>query len=765
VIGPLSVGVFTGSRAGRFRLSMPPVTVPCGMAVLVCVCALTACGGKVSSGPSPLVSTTSALPDGHVGTAYSATLTATGGTMPYTWSLTSGSLPAGLSFNGATGAIAGTPAAAIAATALRFKLTDSGSPALSMSLDLTLTVCCSVSVSPVRAGLVTGQTLPVTATTSDSAGVNWTASGSSCSGNSCGTFSAAGSLNGVPVTYTAPSVAGHYTITATSMTDETVMATMAVAVTDLTGVTTYHNNLSRNGANTQEYALTSSSVTPTTFGKLFSCTVDGAIYAQPLWVSNLTIGSDQRNVVFAATQNDSLYAFDADTNSSPCMPLWHANLIDSAHGGTAGETSVPSSGSGALVGSGYGDIAPEVGVTSTPVIDLTTKTIYVLSKSVVASGPAFYQRLHAIDLLTGDEKFSGPVTISGTYPGTGDGGTTTAFNARQENQRSGLVLANGAVYIVWASHEDTAPYYGWLIGYHANDLSQAGVFNVSPNAGYGGIWMSGDAPAVDSSNNLYLLTGNATFDVTNSSPPNNDYGDLFLKIGGDMTVSQYFTPSDQLTDDDEDKDFGSGGGVLIDLPANGGNPTQLVIGGGKDGYLYLLDCNNMGGYGDTNAWERFSLGSGVFATGAYWNSTFYIAGVSGALQAFAMDPATALLNPTASSVSGATFGFPGATPSVSSAPDNSNGIVWALNNSQYCTPQSPGCGPAVLYAFDAGNLANVLWNSTQGSGNAAGYAVKFTVPTVANGKVYVGTRGNNTGDVDSSTSIPGELDVYGLLPN
>jgi hypothetical protein len=201
------------------------------------------------------------------------------------------------------------------------------------------------------------------------------------------------------------------------------------------------------------------------------------------------------------------------------------------------------------------------------------------------------------------------------------------------------------------------------------------------------------------------------------------------------------------------------------LPANGGNPTQLVIGGGKDGYLYLLDCNNMGGYGDTNAWERFSLGSGVFATGAYWNSTFYIAGVSGALQAFAMDPATALLNPTASSVSGATFGFPGATPSVSSAPDNSNGIVWALNNSQYCTPQSPGCGPAVLYAFDAGNLANVLWNSTQGSGNAAGYAVKFTVPTVANGKVYVGTRGNNTGDVDSSTSIPGELDVYGLLPN
>ena len=846
VIGPFGVRIFTGSRTGVSRLSVPLVTVLCGMAVLVCAWTLTACGGKTSISPSPLVITTSTLPNGQVGIAYSATLTATGGTMPYIWSLTSGTLPAGLSLNGATGAIAGTPTATasataltfkltdsgspaqsqsvnlaltiapatlaitttslpdgevgtaysatlmatggttpymwsltsgtlpaglsldgatgaiagtptatIIATALTFKLTDSGSPAQSESLDLTLTICCSVSVSPVRAGLVTGQTLTVTATTSDSAGVNWTASGSNCTGNSCGTFSAASSLNGVPATYTAPSVAGYYTITATSVTNGATMATVAVDVTDLTGVTTYHNNLARNGTNTQEYALTSSSVTPSTFGKLFSCTVDGAIYAQPLWVPNLTIGSVQRNVVFVATQADSLYAFDADNNSSPCTPLWHANLIDSAHGGTAGETSVPSSGDGALVGGGSGDIAPEVGVTGTPVIDLATNTLYVVSKSVVTSGPMFYQRLHAIDLLTGDEKFSGPVTISGTYPGTGDGGTTTTFLARTQNQRPGLALVNGVVYITWASHEDTPPYYGWVIGYNASNLSQAGVFNVSPNVGYGGIWMSGDAPAADSSNNLYLLTGNATFDVTNPSPPNNDYGDSFLKIGSNMTVSGYFTPSDQATDDSEDLDFGSGGAVLINLPANGSNPTQLVIGGGKVGYLYLLDCDNMGGYGDSYAWERFSLGSGIFSTGAYWNSTFYIAGIGGKLEAFPMDSTTAMLNPTASSVSSATFGFPGASPSVSSAPDNSNGIVWALNNSQYCTPQSPGCGPAVLYAFDAGNLANELWDSTQGSGNAAGYAVKFTVPTVANGKVYVGTRGNNTGDADSSTSIPG----------
>jgi Putative Ig domain len=719
--------------------------------------------------PVTLAITTSSLPNGQVGTAYSATLTATGGTTPYTWSLTSGILPAGLSLNGATGAITGTPTAVANATALTFTLTDSSRPAQSKSVNLTLTIfssSISVSVSPKRAGLAITQTLSVTPTTNDSAGVNWSASGSSCSGSTCGNFSSASSLTGVPVTYTAPGAAGLYTVTATSITDGLGTASVTVAVTDLPGVPTYHNNLSRNGANTQEFALSTSSVTSSTFGKLFSCSVDGAIYAQPLWVSNLTISSAKHNVVFVATQHDSLYVFDADTNSSPCTPLWHANLIDSAHGGIPGETSVPSSGTGALVGSGYGDIAPEVGVTGTPVIDLTTNTLYVVSKSVIPSGPTFYQRLHAIDLLTGNEKFSGPVTIAGTYPGTGDGGTTTTFVARQENQRAGLVLANGIVYIAWASHEDNAPYYGWVMGYNATNLSQTSVVNVTPNVGYGGIWMGGSAPAADSSNNLYLITGNATFNATNSSAPNNDYGDSFLKLSSNLTLSQYFTPSDQLTDNANDQDFGSAGAaILVDLPVNGSNPTHLVIGGGKDAYLYLLNRDSMGGLGDTNAWQRFNFGNSIFATGAFWNSNFYLAGKDGKLQAFSLNSTTAKMNTPATSLSGTSFGFPGATPSVSSTPANTNGIVWALDNSQYCTPQSPGCGPAVLHAYDASNLATELWNSTQGTGNSAGNAVKFTVPTVANGKVYVGTRGNNTGSADSSTSIPGELDVYGLLPN
>jgi len=711
--------------------------------------------------------TTTSLPSGQFGVAYSTTLAASGGTTPYTWSIANGTLPAGLSLAASTGKISGTPTTA-AASPLTFQVTDSSRQAQSQTANLTLTIKAgsnAVSVSPKRAGLTIGQTLSVTPTTTDAAGVDWSASGSACTGSACGTFSAAGSLNGVAVTYTAPGVAGLYTITAANVTNPAVTATASIAVTDLPGVSTYHNNLSRNGANTQEYALTTTSVATTTFGKLFSCTVDAAIYAQPLWAPKLTISSASHNVVFVATQSESLYAFDADKNTSPCSPLWHANLIAAAHGGTVGETPVPSAGTGSLVGGGYGDIGPEVGITGTPVIDPATNTLYVVTKSVIASGPTFFQRLHAIDLFTGNEKFSGPATIAATYRGTGDGGTTTTFVPRQQHQRAGLALSNGTVYVAWASHEDHAPYYGWVMGFNAANLSRTSVLNVTPNVGYGGIWMGGGALAVDASSNLYLITGNGVFDATNTAAPNNDYGDSFLKLSSGLTLSQYFTPSDQATDNGSDLDFGSGGAaILVDLPVNGTNPTHLVVGGGKDGYLYVLNRDTMGGSGDANAWQRFNFGSSIFGTGAFWNSTYYLAGKGGHLQAFTLSAATAKMNTLAAAVSTTTFLFPGSTPSVSSTPANANGIVWALDNSQYCTQQSPGCGPAVLHAYNATNL-NELWNSTQGTGNTAGYAVKFTVPTVANGKVYVGTRGNNKGGADSSTTLPGELDVFGLLPN
>lgn len=700
--------------------------------------------------------TTASLPNGEVNTSYAGALAATGGTAPYTWSITSGALPTGMNLNSSTGAIGGTPTQGVTAASLTFKATDSSSPnALTQSKALSLTVFnISVAVSPKRGGVTTGQHLPFTATVTNdvgSAGVSWTVSTSGALANqttSAASFSAA--------------TAGVYTITATSIADNNKSASVAVGVTDLAGVLTYHNDLSRDGSNPSEFALTTGNVAPATFGELFSCSVDGAIYAQPLWVPGLTIGGAKHNVVFVATQHESLYAFDAD--ASPCATLWHVSLIDSNHGGTAGETSVPSGPTGNLVGGGSGDITPEVGVTGTPVIT-PTGMLYVVSKSVIPSGPTFFQRLHAINILNGNEQSGSPVTIAGTYPGTGDGTSTTTFVAGQQNQRPALALVNGVIYIAWSSHEDNPPYYGWIIGYNATTLAQTSVLNITPNVGFGGIWMGGSGPAADASNNLFLITGNGGFDAGSASAPNNDYGDSFLKIStsSGLAVSQYFTPSDQASDQAGDLDFGAGGAaVLVDQPS--GPVQHLVIGGGKDGFLYLLNRDAMGSLGDSNAWQRFNFGSAIFGTGAFWNGQYYLAGVGGPLQSYSLNASTGMFGLASVPQSPESFGFPGSTPSVSSS-GTSNGIVWALDNSNYCTPSSGGCGAAILHAYDASNVATELWNSTQGSGNIAGNAVKFTVPTVANGKVYVGTRGNNTGGDISSSTVPGELDVYGLLPN
>ncbi|MGA8741964.1 MAG: putative Ig domain-containing protein, partial [Terracidiphilus sp.] len=364
---------------------------------------------------APTITTTS-LPNGNVGAAYKSSLAASEGTPPYTWSLTAGTLPAGLSLS-TSGAISGTPTTAtVNAVLLTFKVTDSSQPAQTNSATLSLTIASavSVSISPMRAGLTITQTLSLTGKASDGGAVNWSAAGSSCSGTACGTFSAQKTASGSPVTYTAPGTAGQYTITATSVNDSVGNSSVTLGVTDLAGVATYHNNVARNGVNSQEYTLAPSNVTAGTFGKLFSCTADGAIYGQPLWVPNLTIGGVKHNVVVVATQHDGLYAFDAD--ASPCVTLWHANLIDTSHGGTTGETSVPYT----LVGQSQGDIQPEVGVTGTPVIDLGTDLLYVVSKSVDATKTNFYQRLHAIDLRTGNENLStGPVVISATFPAIG----------------------------------------------------------------------------------------------------------------------------------------------------------------------------------------------------------------------------------------------------------------------------------------------------------------------------------------------------------
>lgn len=637
-----------------------------------------------------------------------------------------------------------------------------------------------VEIYPGRGAVTTGERLVLTGRTDDPQGIRWSVTPRG------GSVEPLTSHSGQRVTFLAPHRPGVYTITATAISDPPGPAARArtagsgrvagqsrsiqVGVTALAGMLTYHDDLARDGVNDQEYALTPADVNASSFGKLFSCPVDGAIYAQPLWMPHLKIDGKRRNVVFVATEHDSLYAFDAD--ASPCVRLWKADLIGRDHGSDGGETSVPSGADLHLVGKGDGDVTPEVGVTSTPVIDPGTDTLYVVSKSVTYSaGLHFYVRLHAIDLATGAEKPGSPVTIRASY--VGDNGVRVRFDPRTENQRAGLAFAHGTVYVSFGSHEDGTPFYGWVFGYRydGSSFKRAYTFNVAPNASEGGVWMGGAAPAVDGAGNLYVVTGNAGFDAEASDPPNDDYGDSFLKLSGNLKVLQYFTPSDQHFNDVENNDFGAGGAVLATV-RSGGSLRHIAIVGGKDGDIFVLDRGRLGGYGDAKALQMLGTGreknvSGsypglIFGEGAFWNGRYYVTGAGEPLKAYRLDPATGRMRFEAAASRPSAFGYPGATPAVSSSGD-SNGIVWVLDNRRYCTPGSQGCGPTVLRAYDARSLRE-LWQSPLSGPDAAGNAVKFTVPTIANGRVYIGTRGNNTGGVHGSTSISGELDVYGLEP-
>jgi hypothetical protein len=724
-----------------FRKGFPVPALPISALLL-----LMACGGGGEPPPTP------AMPTASISAA--PTTVASGGTTTLTWSSTNSTGCTGS--GGWTGALptSGTQMTAALTMSTYYYLNCSGAGGTSSTAFALVTITSSnVTVSPLRAGITLSQTLQFGVTAPAGATVTWTVDGIAGGNTTVGTVNSSG-------LYTPGSAVGVHTVVATNAGNSTQSATATVAVTDLTGVYSAHNDSSRDGLNAHEYALTTATVTTSSFGKLFSCVADGAIYGQPLWLANATVNGAHHNVVFVATAHDGLFAFDAD--ASPCVTLWSANLIDTSHGGFAGETTVPAGPTSTLVGAGFGDLTPEVGIIGTPVIDPASGTLYLLSKSVNAAQTVFYQRLHAIDLTTGHEKPGSPTTVAASY--TGNGGTATSFNSQTQLQRSGLALVNGVVYVVWASHEDAGIYNGWILGYSysGSAFTLAQVLNVTPDASDGGIWMSGAAPASDSNNQLYVITGNGTFDASSAGVPNDDYGDSLLQLSPTLTVSQYFTPTDQLTDQQTDQDFGAGGAVVLaDLPS--GSPiTHLVMGGGKDGSLYVLNRDALGGLGDNAAVQKVAVGHGIFATGAFWNNTFYLAAASGTLNAYSLNPAQPQL--TLSSSSPTTYPWPGGTPSVSAA-GVQGGIVWILDNHLYCTMQSSGCGPAVLHAYDATNVATELWNSATTGNDTAGNAIKFTVPTIANGKVYVGTRGNNTGGVYGSTSSSGELDVYGLKPN
>jgi len=734
-------GAWTGAKATSGTQSTGAITMPSSYSMT--------CTG---TGGTSLASTVkiNIIPAATLVAAPS--VTASGGSSTLTWSSTNATActasGTGAGWSGAK-ATSGTQSTGALTTTTSYSLSCSGAGGTSSLVTATVMIANgAVAVLPTMAALAQSQTQQFTATVPGGGAASWGVDGVAGGNAAVGTITSGG-------LYTAGTAVGTHTVVATSVANPSQMGSAVVAVTDLSGVYTYHNDLARDGANMREFALTPANVNTASFGKLTSCTVDGAIYGQPLWAANWPVNGAQHNVVLVATEHDSLYAFDAD--AVPCQQLWTVSLIDAAHGAAAGETTVPYT----LFGFGQGAITPEIGVTSTPVIDPTSGIVYAVAMSVNAAHTTYYHRLHALDLTTGAEKAGAPVVITGTYPLAAGG--TVSFDPHQHLQRSGLALVNGVVYVSFASQEDFNPWYGWMMGYqYGTSLTQTAVFNVTPNLQKGGIWMSGGAPAADSSNNLFVVTGNGGFDTVNTPP--HDFGDSLIKLTTPaLTVSQWFTPTDQATDN-TDMDFGAGGAAMLaDLPA--GSPfIHLLLCGGKDGSLYVINRDTLGGFGDGHAVQKIVFGAQIFATGAFWNNHFYLAGLPNApLRDYLLTPTTAQFGSTPNSSSSHTYGsLPGATPSVSAAGMQS-GIVWALDTSAYCTSQSNSCGPAVLYAYDATNLGTELWNSSKVAGDAAGFAVKFAVPTIVNGKVYVGTRGNNTG-ILGATSASGELDIYGLKP-
>ncbi len=489
-------------------------------------------------------------------------------------------------------------------------------------------------------------------------------------------------------------------------------------------ITTYHVDVARTGLNPNETTLTSSKVTSAQFGLIRTLDVDGHVDAQPLYLSGLTIAGQSHNVVYVATEHDSVYAFDADTGTQ----LWKTSVLGS------GETTSDDH--------GCGQITPEIGITSTPVIDRRTGangTIFVVGMTEDSSGH-YHQRLHALDVTTGAEPSGSPTEIAASYPGTGANSSNgnVVFDPGQYAERAGLLSLNGVLYMGWTSHCDGGAYTGWLMGYSESTLAQTSVLNLTPNGSEGSIWMAGAGLAADSSSNIYFLDANGTFDTTlntNGFPTKNDFGNGFIKVsttGTSLSVADYFETSNTVSESSGDEDLGSGGAlVLPDLLDSAGTVHHLAVGAGKDSNIYVVNRDSMGKFNaqnDSAIYQEISGAiGGVFSMPAYFNNTVYYGAVNDNLKAFPIT--NAKLATTASAQSNNSFQYPGTTPAIS-ANGTSNGIVWAVENAS----------PAVLHAYDATSLAE-LYNSNQaansrdhfGSGN------KFITPMIVNGKVFVGT--------------------------
>ncbi len=513
-------------------------------------------------------------------------------------------------------------------------------------------------------------------------------------------------------------------------------------------VLTAHNDIARTGQNLNETVLTTSNVNASQFGQLFSLHIDGDPYAQPLYVSQVPIpGQGTHNVVYAATSKDMVYAFDADTNGGAnANALWSVSLLTN---------STPA-----------GVLQTKWGVIGTPVIDLPSQTMYLVSSEEQGTTEIF--RLHALDVTTGAEKLGGPVTLQGSVAGTGNasvGGVLT-FDANYHYQRPGLLLLNGVVYLAFGSVGDQGPYHGWIFSYSASTLKQINLYCDNPNGGGDGIWLSGAGLTAEVNDpakpygRMFLVTGNGTYSATTPYTNSMSYGmsvvDLDL-AGGVMTVQDEFTPFNQRPVDLQDGDLGSGGAVLLPPQAlASGDTLSPLVEIGKSGTFYILDRDNLGGFnagGDQIVQEvqtpqsgTQNWGAGIWGSTAYWNNKIYASGtnpgVSNSFTAYSF--MNGRLSETPTSQTTEKFGAPSPTPSVS-ANGAQNGIAWILDTHGTYTQ-----GPQVLLAYDAGNLANALYStSTMPARDNPGVALKYTVPTIANGKVYVGAVNR--------------LSVYGLL--
>jgi hypothetical protein len=699
---------------------------------------LAACGSKSGteggSATAPTIATQPANQTVAAGQTAIFSVTAAG-TAPLGYQWQKGAMP----INGATSASYTTPATATSDSGSTFSVVVSNSAGKITSNAATLTVNAapvapSITQQPSNQTVTAGQTATFSVTAAGTAPLayQWQKGTAAITGATSASYTTPATTtsdNGTQFSVVVSNSAGKATSNAATL-------TVNPAPPATTDVLTYHNDIARTGQNLTETTLTTSNVTSATFGKLGFYPVDGLVDAEPLYASSVSVPSNgTHNLLIVPTEHGSVYAFDADSGTT----IWQITTLKT------GET--------ASDNRGCGQVTPEIGVTSTPVIDRTqgpNGAIYVVAMSKDGSGN-YHQRLHALDLALGTELFSGPVDIQATYPGTGDNtnGTSVVFDPKQYKERAALLLLNGVIYTGWASHCDDRPYTGWIMSYSETTLAQTSVLNITPNGNEGAIWMAGAGLAADSSGNIYFLDANGDFDTTVNAqgfPSDGDYGNAFMKLsttGNQLAVADFFEMDNEAAENGSDTDLGSGGTIVLpDLTDGSGNTWHLAVGAGKDSNLYVVNRDSMGKFSANNSsiYQELAgaLPGGVWAMPAYFNNTIYYGSVGSPIQAFTIT--NAKLSTSATAQTSNSFGYPGTTPSIS-ANGTSNGIVWAVENNS----------PAVLHAYNARTL-NELYNTNQASNgrDQFGAGNKFITPMIVNGKVFVGTTNG--------------VAIFGLLP-